>query len=139
MKETKKNLGRKIKLSRMERGLEVLANYMQKGFWGGKGIASRTVMMTPQRADNKTKKCKGVVCFTRKRSTNHRTPSDVKKPKTTCARALWRTEKKAKGTEHRTGWKPNEQERGAVYVIRAMKTKGGKRLRGGGGRECWEG
>jgi len=65
----------------MERGLEVLANYMQKGFWGGKGIASRTVMMTLQRADNKTKKCKGVICFTRKRSINHRTRSDVKKTK----------------------------------------------------------
>ena len=49
MKETKKELEREIKLSRMERGLEDLANYMQKRVLGWKRDCFETGYDDPTR------------------------------------------------------------------------------------------
>ena len=69
LREKRKRIG-KGKTS-FRRGLGVLANYMPKEFRGWREIASRTVVMTLQRMDDKTKKCRGAfkrVYFTPKKN-----------------------------------------------------------------------
>ena len=70
LREKRKRIG-KGKTS-FRRGLGVLANYMPKEFRGWREIASRTVVMTLQRMDDKTKKCRGAfkrVYFTPEKKT----------------------------------------------------------------------
>jgi len=50
--------GKQALVSRYKRGPRVLTNYMLKEFGVVKGIALEMVMVTLQRASNRTKKCK---------------------------------------------------------------------------------